>query len=126
MLLPSVTDGLIHDEDMLLPPHYKYDVMSGVMQRDEGPSQNETLYSITKSGPCITGSSYKPRNVYLLQDIWTCRPVVWRRDIRALIPFAEAGSVLPELRGHRISISYTVFLFFPEDRGIITPRKNLT
>lgn len=71
------------------------------------------LYSITKSGPCITSSSRKPTNVYLLQDIWPCRPVVRSRDIRALISFAEAGSILPELRGHGISISDPIFLFFP-------------
>lgn len=126
MLLPSVTDGLIHDEDTLLPPHYKYDVMSCVMRRDEGPSQNEMLYSITKSGPCITSSSRKPTNVYLLQDIWPCRPVVRSRDIRALISFAEAGSSLPELRGHGISISDPIFLFFPEHLCIITAGKSVT
>lgn len=30
MLLPSVSGGLIHDEDTLLPPHYKHDVMRHV------------------------------------------------------------------------------------------------
>lgn len=111
MLLPSVTDGLIRDEDVPLPPHYKYDVMSCVMRRDEGLSQNEMLYWIPKSAPCITSSSRKPTNVYLPQDIWTCRPVVRSADIRALISFAEAGSVLSELRGHRISISDAIFPF---------------